>query len=422
MYGNVHLEKIPKVNNMINKDSMYRDRVSIVENIVDIKHIYDKIPHKINEIIRGSATSIHNNLSYVEMKVFNKGDKVIRQSKEYFIYQSGKSKSCLFTGVLNVLDNTEGFVSRIGCFDDINDKKIDKTGNGIFFELVNNNFSIVLRSGNGGFQNEIKIHQKNFSYDKLNGKGPSNKNIIIFDKYYLFSIDFHWLGAGVIRFFIYFDGKPFLLHVINNNNISAPYMKYGTLPIRYEIEKIEDNNRIGEMRQSCSTIQIEGGYNPLYINTQENILYRKPIKVNFSNFKSIFSIKLKDKYNRALVRDFQIKIFNQNNNTIFMGFIVNPVFLNHVNYNWIKKENSIIKYSLITEFIDENDLDYICSDYVSGNSTKTITSKLTLNNARPLTSNIEGYSDIFTVIVSSISKNKDDYSSIYCAFDWNEFY
>ena len=71
--------------------------------LTDIKHIYDKNPNQIEEKIIASGTSTFNLNSYIEMKVFNQNDSVIRQTKEYYIYQSGKSKSCLFTAFVSGL-------------------------------------------------------------------------------------------------------------------------------------------------------------------------------------------------------------------------------------------------------------------------------------------------------------------------------
>jgi hypothetical protein len=142
-----------------NKDVFYRDKVSLAYTIADIKHIYDKNPNQINEKIIGTGVSNYRSDSYIEMKVFNQNDSVIRQSKEYYIYQSGKAKSCLFTGVLNMLTNTNGFTSRIGCFDNNLDKTVDTGGNGVFFELTDNILYVVLRYGT---INQTEYHKVNF--------------------------------------------------------------------------------------------------------------------------------------------------------------------------------------------------------------------------------------------------------------------
>ena len=283
------------------KDAFYRLKVSLAATIADIKHIYDKNPNQINEKIIGTGVSNYRSESYIEMKVFNQNDSVIRQTKEYYIYQSGKSKSCIFTGVLNMLLNTSGFVSRIGCFDSHLDKTVDFGGNGVFFELSENILYVVLRYGTIN-QTDIKIPQSQFSHDKLDGRGTSKFKLDRFNHTMIFQIDFQWLGGGIVRYFIHINGIPILLHVMENRFKDVPYMKSGDLPIRYEITKTGNNANVGEMRQICSAIQIESGYNLLGFQKFEPILAQTAINVHDTTLLPIFSIRLKSNCNRSFIK------------------------------------------------------------------------------------------------------------------------
>lgn len=406
-------------NEDITKDTFYRTKVSNVYTLSDIKHIYDKNPNQIEEIIIGNGSSQFNNQSYIEMKVYNQNDYVIRQSKQYYIYQSGKSKSCLFTGILNTLKDSTGFTSRIGCFDDHNNKNVDSGGNGVFFELTDNIFYVVLRYGSTN-QTDIKIPQNEFSHDKLDGNGPSKLNINNFNFTLIYQIDFQWLGSGIIRFFIHYHGKPILLHIIPNTYKDKPYMKSGDLPIRYEIKKNNNNSQIGEMRHICSTVQIESNYNLLGIPKVEPILALTPISVTTANLFPIFSIRLKNTCNRSFIKSFRFNIINLGNagKPVYATVLLNPLF--NSNLTWVNKTNSIIQYSITNSTITNlSTVEHIYDDYIQGQTNRTSYNDALTELYTPLTSSISGISDIFSVCVANIS---DQNVNIQATFNWLEYH
>ena len=400
------------------KDAFYRDKVSLAYTIADIKHIYDKNPNQIEEKIIASGTSTFNANSYIEMKVFNQNDSVIRQTKEYYIYQSGKSKSCLFTGVLNMLTNTSGFTSRIGCFDNHYDKTVDSGGNGVFFELSDNIFYVVLRYGSTN-QTDLKIPQSQFSNDKLDGKGPSKFKLDRFNHTMVFQIDFQWLGSGIIRYFIHINGIPVLLHIIENRFKQAPYMKSGDLPIRYEITKTGNNANIGEMRQICSAIQIESGYNLLGFQKYEPILAQTTINITSTTLRPIFTIKLKDTCVRSFIKSFRFNIVNLGNagKPVYIAILLNPTFTNAL--TWVQKNNSIIQYSITNATITNlNTVEHIYDDYIQGQTNRTSYNDALTELYTPLTSSISGISNIFSVCTASVNEN----ISINATFNWLEYH
>jgi hypothetical protein len=405
-------------NEDITKDSFYRTKVSNVVTIADIKHIYDKNPNQIEELIVGTGTSTYKADSYIEMRVYNQNDKVIRQSKEYYIYQSGKAKTCLFTGVLNNLVDTTGFTSRIGCFDDHNNKTVDSGGNGVFFELTDNKFYVVLRHGSTN-QTDIRISQDQFSHDKLDGNGPSKIKLNRFNHTMIFQIDFQWLGSGIIRYFIYFQGKPILLHIIPNTYNTIPYMKCGDLPIRYEIIKNNNNAHIGEMRHICSSVQIESGYNLLGFPKVESILAQTNIDITSNILIPIFSIKLKNTCVRSFIKAFRFNIINKGiaGRPIYVSVLLNPTFSSTP--TWINKTNSIIQYSISQPSImNLSSVEHIYDDYIQGQTNRTSYNDSLTELYTPLSSSIAGISDIFSVCVAVYNGNV----TINASFNWIEYH
>jgi hypothetical protein len=405
-------------NSDITKDAFYRTKVSTAVTIADIKHIYDKNPNQIEELIIGSGTSVFNSNSYIEMKVYNQNDKVIRQSKEYYIYQSGKAKSCIFTGVLNILVDTTGFTSRIGCFDDHSNKLIDSGGNGVFFELTDNIFYVCLRYGSNN-QTDIKIPQSQFSHDKLDGNGPSKLKLNRFNHTLIYQIDFQWLGSGIIRYFIHFNGKPILLHIMPNTYNSVPYMKSGDLPIRYEIQKNNNSLIVGEMRHICSAIQIESGYNLLGFPKVEAIIAQTTINITSTTLRPIFTLKLKDSCVRSFIKSFRFNIVNLGNagKPAYATVLLNPTFTNGL--TWIQKPNSIIQYSITNSAITNlTTVEHIYDDYIQGQTNRASYNDALTEIHMPLTSSISGISSIFSVCIASVTENVP----INASFSWIEYH
>jgi hypothetical protein len=176
------------------------------------------------------------------------------QSRNYCVYQPGKSIMMLFSGIIgsSTGPSSTGYARRIGYFDD---------KNGLFFEYDDTNgISVVLRNDSV----DTPITYSNWNIDPMNGNGTSKLNLD-FTKDQLFVIDAEWLGAGRIRFGFYAYGKINYCHqIININNLSTgPYTPTMNLPIRYELSSVK-TPRSGDplLTQVCATIISEGGYNP----------------------------------------------------------------------------------------------------------------------------------------------------------------
>lgn len=224
--------------------------------------------------------------------------RIIRQSRKYFRYQSGKGVQVSFAVAFNnPAQPATDIINRAGVFDD---------QNGAFFEWDGTKLWAVRRSsvrqlsgtitvtngsatfaGSGtAFTTELtvgeyivvkgnsykiitinsatsidvtptyradssiatlsgvkiskttdsKIPQAAFNIDKADGTSESGFNLDI-NKILMYYIDYAWYGAGTIRFGVKDqDGEILYLHkfVHGNNKIEA-YFRSGNLPIRYEV-------------------------------------------------------------------------------------------------------------------------------------------------------------------------------------------
>jgi hypothetical protein len=186
----------------------------------------------------------------------------ISQSRNYCVYQPGKSLLILMSGIINPGNNT--FKSRFGYFENIppvSPSTEPTVSNGLYYECSGNIMSVNLK-------NDIttKIIQSNWNIDKMDGTGISGVSLD-FTKTQLFLIDMEWLGVGRIRFGFYIYGRIQYCHQITNLNIltssTAPYTNSINLPISHTLIGTGSNSNTGNITQICSTVISEGGYNPV---------------------------------------------------------------------------------------------------------------------------------------------------------------
>jgi hypothetical protein len=227
--------------------------------------------------------------------------RIIRQSRKYFRYQSGKGVQVSFAVAFNnPAQPTSSIANRAGVFDDQNGAFFEWDGGtlwavrrssvrqGTGTVTVTNGSGLISGSGTQ-FQTEFsvgsrvvikgqsykvaqinsdtsmevvpayradptittlsgvrisvtvdaRIPQSGFNIDKADGTGLSGFQLDI-NKILMWYIDYAWYGAGTIRFGVKDqDGEITYLHkfVHGNNKIEA-YFRAGNLPIRYEVVNV----------------------------------------------------------------------------------------------------------------------------------------------------------------------------------------
>jgi hypothetical protein len=134
------------------------------------------------------------------------------------------------------------------------------TNNGLYLQLENSTLSFVERNSVTGTVNETVVNQEDWNIDKLDGAGPSGKTLDI-TKAQILWMDVEWLGLGTVRLGFVIDGVFVHCHSFHHANlIAATYITTASLPLRYEIENLDTTASISTMKQVCSTVISEGGY------------------------------------------------------------------------------------------------------------------------------------------------------------------
>jgi len=191
---------------------------------------------KFDTALTSSGTKTYNStFNSVDLAVTGNGDAVVRETKRVFPYQPGKSLLILTTFTMNT--PTANLKQRVGYFG---------TQNGIFLETDGTTVYIVKR--NSGTDTRVA---------KADWNGNTLATLDL-SKSQIFFIDIEWLGVGSVRTGFVIDGEFIVAHTFHHANIIAgTYMQTAVLPVRYEISS---TGASGTLRQICSSVMSEGGY------------------------------------------------------------------------------------------------------------------------------------------------------------------
>jgi hypothetical protein len=234
-------------------DAFGRLRVSNPFTLFDSSHRYRDNNLWSTSTASGGTAVFDANEGLVDLNVTTtSGSKVYRETTKVFSYQPGKSLLVMTTFVLNPAK--AGLRQRVGYYG---------VSNGMYLELDGaggNIVSFVERSSVSGALAETKVIQSNWNYDAMNGSGPSGLTLDI-TKAQILWMDIEWLGLGTVRMGFVINGKFILCHQFHHANlITSTYITTASLPLRCEIENTDATASSSILKQICSTVISEGGY------------------------------------------------------------------------------------------------------------------------------------------------------------------
>ena len=184
------------------------------------------------------------------------GSKMYVETKRVFPYQPGKSLTIVDS--FTMAQPKSGLRQRVGYFGITGGVTAGTPYNGVYLQQDGLTLSVCLTSASLGTTETVT--QSNWNGDKFDGTGDSGVTIDV-TKGNIFWLDVEWLGVGDVRTGFFIDGKPVVAHTFyNTNKNSTTYMTTACLPLRYEIENTAGQTGSSTMRQICSTILSEGGY------------------------------------------------------------------------------------------------------------------------------------------------------------------
>ena len=278
-------------NNMIT-DAFGRVRVSNPLTLFDSSHRYKDNGLWSTSSASGGAAVFSANEGLVNLNVnTTSGSQVLRETTKVFSYQPGKSLLVMNTFVMAPAKTN--LRQRIGYFG---------VDNGIYIQLNNSTLSFVERSLVTGVVTETVVNQSSWNVDKMDGSGPSGVTLDITKAQILF-MDIEWLGEGTVRLGFVIDGNFILCHKFNHANlITSTYITTASLPLRYEITNTGVTASSSTLKQVCSTVISEGGYELRGLQQAIEIPITSPVNLAVAGtYYPVISIRLNASYLDAIV-------------------------------------------------------------------------------------------------------------------------
>lgn len=355
----------------------------------------------------GTTYEFNANSGLIELNVTTSANaEIIRETTKVFAYQPGKSLLILNTFVFN--EAKTNLRQRVGYFG---------AQNGYFLEQNGTDIYLVERSYVNGSVNEIKISKSNWNMDTLDGTGPSLITLNL-SKAQIFWIDIEWLGVGTVRCGFIINGKMIHCHSFHHANINnLTYITTASLPLRYEIKNIEVTSSNSSMKQICSSVVSEGGYE-LHGQQQSvgTAITNAKTLTTAGTFYPVVSIRLKSTAMDAIVILSAVSLLGAGNN---------------INYNWHIIEDATVTTVSWTDAGANSSVEYTISGtaitggkiLASGYFNSSTQSSIPIQILRDILFRFQLQRNSLANTVSTLSiavASGTDNSNIFGSLDWEE--
>lgn len=236
--------------NTPNIDAFGRLRVSEPFTLFDSSHRFDDNGLWSTATATGGTATFNSSQGLMDLAVTAaSGSEVVRETTKVFSYQPGKSLLVLSTFVMSAANTN--LRQRVGYYG---------AANGYYLELNNSTVSFVERSSVTGGVVNTPVAQSSWNVDPMDGSGPSGITLDLTKSQILF-MDLEWLGVGTVRIGFVINGNFYVCHKFHHANlIATTYITTASLPLRYEITNTGATSGASTLKQICSTVLSEGGY------------------------------------------------------------------------------------------------------------------------------------------------------------------
>lgn len=391
-------------------DAFGRARMSTPLTLFDSSHRYaDNGLWVTSNTAANSSISFNASAGLIEMNVTTAPNaEIIRETTKVFSYQPGKSLQVMSTFVMQPKDNVRQRVGYYGA------------NNGIYFEVSGNTAYFVERSLSTGNVAETRVAQSDWNKDTLLGSVASSPSGITLDltKAQIVFVDVEWLGLGTVRCGFVIDGRLIHCHSFHHANlIDSTYMTTASLPLRYEIKNLDTTASNTTLKQVCSTVISEGGYE--LRGTQQSVGMGANSAVNLSSagtFYPLISIRLKREREDAIVILTALSILGIGNNARFRYQIISNPTLG--NTSWTSAgTNSAVEYDMSANTVSGGRV--MASGYLAATTQSTSTIdvlKEALFKFQLERNSLTGVSYPLTLAIESAVANDD----VLATMDWEE--
>ncbi len=414
-------------------DAFGKMRVSMPNTLLDIRFPSNSIASGANSNFLKNSYQICTKSSGSYSAIYEKSKAIISgtndgyyisQSRNYITYQPGKSLLFMSSGIIN--PSNSDFTSRLGLFDSefTTSASYPTVNNGVYFEYSSGAISVNLKN-----DSITSISQSSWNIDKMNGTGTSGLNLD-FTKTQLFVIDMEWLGVGRVRFGFYAYGRIHYCHqILNINILTSPYTNNINLPISYSLHATNVSAGSGTIRQICSTVISEGGYNPTgkpftVSNSQEGVDSPVTVPTSETPLLAIRGGGLNYYHQNIIPTGISIIDTATNNNLLYrLRLYQDNGFGGSITWSTVDSNYSVVQYAKsgdITGFSTTNSK-LLDQGYFYGRGTIAFNGlgDIFNNLVLQLTANIDNVSDVLILTCEKIGSNS---TTVYSTINWQEIY
>ena len=309
-------------------DAFGRARMSVPVTLFDSSHRFRDNGLWNTSNTAGTTYTHSANAGLIQLNLPTTSNaEIIRETTKVFSYQPGKSLYVLNTFAPE--PPKTNLRQRIGYYG---------AQNGIYFEIAGDQAYFVERSYVSGAVVETRVAQADWNHDTLLGSSvnvpgqgigscPSNITLDL-TKAQIFWMDIEWLGLGTVRCGFVIDGKLIHCHSFHHANlITSTYITTASLPLRYEIKNTGVTSSNSTLKQVCSTVISEGGYELRGLQQAASVPIDAPVDLpTAGTYYNVISIRLKASPDRldAIAILTAVSILGVTNNA---------------NYNWQVRAN-----------------------------------------------------------------------------------
>jgi hypothetical protein len=393
-------------------DAFNRLKISTPFTLFDSQHRYQENDKWDTFGVTGGTATYVLNESAIDLSVgVTAGAKVTRETKRIFSYQPGKSLLILNTFAFNA--PKQNLRQRVGYFGITGGATFGVPYNGVYLEQ--NGLTLSINLASGSLNQTTTVNQSSWNGDKFDGNGSSQRTLDA-SKANIFWSDIEWLGVGDVRTGFFVDGKPVVAHTFHNDNVHATtYMTTANLPIRYELENTSTTSSSSTMKQICSSVQSEGGYegfsrrfnvtkngsNPTTLTTQDIQYPMIALRLNSNRLDGVVVPS-----NLSIILE---ETAANKPDTVQYRILLNPTLTGGT---WETHFNGNVDYNVTATGITGGT--DIIGGYISSSGSLDITS---INNFNfQLGRTQKGVSDIFVLSLTPIN----DGAQVYCDLSWFE--
>lgn len=391
-------------------DAFGRARVSMPFTLFDSSHRFKDNGLWVTSNSVNTSVTFSPNEGVINLVVgTSTSNSVIRETTRVFSYQPGKSLQIFNTfAMANAQTN---LVQKVGYYG---------ANNGIYLEQSNNDIFFVQRSYTSGTLVETKVAQADWNADTLLGAvntSPSQRTLDLSKAQIMFT-DIEWLGVGTVRCGFVIDGQIIHCHSFHHaNEIITTYMTTASLPLRYEIANIGPTGNTSLMKQICSSVISEGGYELRGSQKSIALAVNAPRDLTSANTDyPVMSIRLKSDRLDAIVIPTAASLFGIGNNGRFLYKLIDNGTL--VSPSWVSGGNdSAVEYDISATSISGGNI--VASGYFSSTTqsdTPVEILKAALFRFQLQRNSFTSNAYAFSVVVSALTAGDDVLASL----DWEE--